>query len=90
MIGKTLVQMKRITNHDKGCPTYNYHANFVCVDSCDNKLVSFMGTSLTSKLKSLVREYKDVFVWSYDDLDTYDTKLINHTSPLNKDESPFK
>ena len=42
------------------------------------------------KLKALVREYKDACVWSYDDLNTYDTKLINHTIPLNKDERPFK
>ena len=47
IIGNTLAQMKRIANHDKGWPTYNYHGNLVCVDSCDDKLVSLMGTSLT-------------------------------------------
>ena len=32
----------------------------------------------------LFREYKDVFAWTYEDLKTYDTKIIQHVIPLKK------
>ena len=32
----------------------------------------------------------DVFVWSYDDLSTYDTKIIQHIIPMKEDAKPFQ
>ena len=39
-----------------------------------------------------MKEYYDVllFAWSYRDLKAYDTSIIQHTIPINKDEMPFK
>jgi hypothetical protein len=31
----------------------------------------------------LFRQYQDVFAWSYKDLKTYDTRIIQHTILLN-------
>jgi hypothetical protein len=38
----------------------------------------------------LLKEYKDVFAWSYEDLKTYDTFIIEHKIPLKPGVNPFK
>jgi hypothetical protein len=38
----------------------------------------------------LMKDFLDVFTWSYDDLKVYDTKVIHHASPLKEDQRPFK
>jgi hypothetical protein len=38
----------------------------------------------------LFRQYQDVFAWSYRDLKTYDTCIIQHTIPLNPGVKPFQ
>ena len=38
----------------------------------------------------LFREFKDVFAWTYEDLKTYDTKIIQHIIPLKEDAKPFQ
>ena len=37
-----------------------------------------------------MKEYSNVFAWSYNDLKAYDTSVIQHTIPIKKDEMPFK
>lgn len=43
------------------------------------------------KLKYMepLKEFQDVFAWSYEDLKSYDTSIIQHTIPLKKDQKPF-
>jgi hypothetical protein len=36
------------------------------------------------------REYQDVFAWSYRELKTYDTRIIQHTIPLKSGVKPFQ
>ena len=43
-----------------------------------------------SKFCSLIKEFADVFTWEYSDLKTYDTNIIQHKIPLEKDTIPFK
>ena len=43
-----------------------------------------------SKLCSLIKEFADIFAWEYSDLKTYDTNIIQHRNPLEKDTIPFK
>ena len=43
-----------------------------------------------SKFCSLIKEFVDVFSWEYSDLKTYDTNIIQHRIPLEKDTIPFK
>lgn len=42
------------------------------------------------ELKKLLREFKDVFAWSYIDLKAYSPKIIQHTIPLKEGEKPMK
>jgi len=44
------------------------------------------------KLKyiELFKEFQDVFAWSYEDLKSYDTSVIQHTIPLKENKKPFK
>jgi len=37
-----------------------------------------------------LKEYQDVFSWSYQDLKTYDTRIIQHTIPLIPEVKPFQ
>lgn len=36
------------------------------------------------------KEFQDVFAWSYEDLKSYDTFVIQHTIPLKENKKPFK
>jgi ribonuclease HI len=38
----------------------------------------------------LLKEFSDIFAWQYDDLKTFDTEVIQHKIPLNKDTKPFR
>jgi len=38
---------------------------------------------------TLFYEFKDVFAWSYSNLKTYDTRIIQHVIPLNPDAKLF-
>jgi len=53
-----------------------------------------LGLGLTSKEKSafyrLLRQYKSVFAWNYNDLKTYDTSIIQHIIPMISDEKPVQ
>jgi len=44
----------------------------------------------TKAYLKLFREYQDVFVWSYQDMKTYDTRNIQHTIPLKSKLKPFQ
>ena len=41
-------------------------------------------------IENLIREYKDVFAWTYDDLKTFDPAIIEHTIPLNEGANPYR
>jgi hypothetical protein len=38
----------------------------------------------------LFKEYKDIFSWTYDDLKTYDTNIIQHIIPMKPQTNPFQ
>ena len=38
----------------------------------------------------LLKEYVDIFAWSYEDLQTYDTSIIQHKVPLKPNVKPFR
>ena len=42
------------------------------------------------KYVDLFKEFQDVFGWSYEDLKSYDTSVIQHTIPLRPNQNPFK
>ena len=43
-----------------------------------------------SKFINLFHHYKDVFPWTYDDLKTYDTHIIQHIIPIKASVKPFQ
>jgi len=49
-----------------------------------------LGLGLTPEEKSafirLLKQYKNVFAWNYNDLKTYDSSIIQHTIPMISDE----
>ena len=53
-----------------------------------------MSRSLTKEKRAeyaeLLREFADVFAWTYEDLKTYDTFVIEHKIPLKKQAIPFR
>ena len=42
------------------------------------------------KYIKLMKEFHDVFAWTYDDLKVYDPGVIQHTIPIQKNAKPFK
>ena len=42
------------------------------------------------KILALVREFKDTFVWNYDDLKAYTGDVIQHDIPLVEEAKPFR
>jgi hypothetical protein len=38
----------------------------------------------------LLKEFFDVFAWTYEDLMTYDTSVIEHKIPLKEEAKPFR
>ena len=53
-----------------------------------------MSKSLPSEEKvkyiEILKEYKDVFSWSYEDLKTYNKDIIQHKIPLKENKKPFQ
>jgi hypothetical protein len=52
-----------------------------------------LSSSLTQEQRAkyieLLREFVDVFAWTYEDLKTYDTSIIEHKIPLKEEAKPF-
>lgn len=42
------------------------------------------------KYVELLRKFFDVFSWSYEDLKSYDTSIIEHTIPMREDQNSSK
>jgi len=54
------------------------------------KLSKALPPSQKLKYIKLFKEFQDVFAWSYEDLKSYDTSVIQHTIPLKENKKPFK
>ena len=42
-----------------------------------------------NKFISLFKQYKDVFTWTYEDMKTYDTNIIQHVIPIRSGVKPI-
>ena len=53
-----------------------------------------LSSSLTKEQRveytELLREFVDVFAWTYEDLKTYDTSVIEYKIPLKEEDKPFR
>ena len=46
-------------------------------------------TAKTTFIK-LFKEFKDVFAWTYDDLKTFNTQVMQHIIPIRQESKPFQ
>ena len=43
-----------------------------------------------NKFINIFKRYKDVFAWTYEDLKTYDTNIIQHVIPIRSGIKPYQ
>jgi hypothetical protein len=48
------------------------------------KLSRKLNPEVKERYVKLMKEFPDVFAWSYDDLKVYDTSIIQHVIPIKK------
>jgi hypothetical protein len=54
------------------------------------KLSSSPSKKKRAEYTKLLKECVDVFAWTYEDLITYDTNIIEHKTPLKENTKPFR
>jgi hypothetical protein len=54
------------------------------------KLSSSLSREQRDKYVKLLKEFSDVFAWTYKDLRNYDTNIIEHNIPLKEETKPFR
>ena len=54
------------------------------------KLSASLPPDQKPKYIDLFKEFQDVFAWSYEDLKSYDSSVIQHIIPLKPNQKPFK
>jgi ribonuclease HI len=54
------------------------------------KLSSNLSKEQRVEYVKLLKEFVDVFSWKYEDLQTYDTSIIEHKIPLKEETKPFR
>ena len=54
------------------------------------KLLSSLTRKQRVEYAELSKEFADVFSWTYEDLRTYDTVVIEHKIPLKEEAKPFR
>jgi ribonuclease HI len=98
-ISKGLIPLERIFNKNdipskstlQPQPEEVEDCNIGTVNNPKNvKLSKFLSIENKNKYTELLKRYKDVFAWSYEDLKTYDTSVIEHKIPLKPGVKPFK
>jgi ribonuclease HI len=98
-IPKGLIPLERLFNKDDMPSKTTLQPQPEEVEDCnigtvDNprmvKLSKFLSVENKNKYTELLKKYKDVFAWSYEDLKTYDTSVIEHKIPLKPGVKPFK
>ena len=54
------------------------------------KICASLDPEIKTQYLKLLQNYKNVFAWTYDDLKTYDTSLIQHKIPLKPEAVPYQ
>jgi ribonuclease HI len=98
-IPKGLVPLERLfDNNDvavklQSAERESYVSKYNVASEQDPRHVN-LASHLSDKQKDdygkLLKEFSDIFAWQYDDLKTFDTEVIQHKIPLNKDTKPFR
>ena len=99
IIPKGLVPLEKIFDNNDVARNPKITANNEDIEDCnigtqqDPKIIK-LSKMIIPKIKqryiSLMKDFHDVFAWSYGYLKVYDTKVIQLVIPINKDPKPFK
>jgi hypothetical protein len=54
------------------------------------KLLSSLSREQRAEYAEILKYFSDVFAWTYEDLRTYDTSIIEHKIPLKEEAKPFR
>ena len=54
------------------------------------KIGTTLSPTIRERLIDLLREYSDVFAWSYQDMPGLDTDIVVHRLPLREECAPIK
>ena len=54
------------------------------------RMSKMLSPEIKKRYIKLMKDFPDVFAWSYEDLKVYDTKVIQHVIPIKDDQKPFK
>jgi hypothetical protein len=54
------------------------------------KISKYLPPEVKNNYKDLLGQYKDVFAWSYEEMRTYETTVIEHKIPLKPGVKPFR
>jgi hypothetical protein len=54
------------------------------------KLSKALPPEQNDRYVSLMKNFADIFAWSYEDLKTFDNEIIQHKIPLKVDYNPFR
>jgi len=78
-----------LKQEDRTITPYQEVIETVNIGTEDDKKEIKIGASLQAEVKeeliSLLREYVDIFAWSYQDMPGLDTDIVVHRLPLNED-----
>ena len=54
------------------------------------KIGTGMTTPIREELTALLKDYQDIFAWSYQDMPSLSSDMVQHRLPLNPECSPVK
>jgi hypothetical protein len=64
------------------------------IGTAENPIIVKLSKALVAEQKdryvSLMKKFVDIFAWSYEDLNTFDTDIIQHKFPLKSGSKPFR
>jgi ribonuclease HI len=96
---KGLVPLERLFDHNDVSRKYVIQTEEAEVVDCDispdsNPRMVKLSRKLPEKQRdryvNLMKQFSDVFSWSYEDLKVFDTDIMQHKIPLNPGSKPFK
>jgi hypothetical protein len=98
IIPKVLVPLENIFDNNVVARNPKITTNDEDIEDCnietnnDPKIIKPSKT-LSPEIKQryiiLMKDFPDVFAWSYEDLKVYDIKVIHHVIPIKDDHKPF-
>eukprot|EP00253_Pinus_taeda_P034377 PITA_34377 len=81
---------KRIRYNSPHLARYNFDSfNITYIPRRKNQDADLMVEEKVAFVK-LFKEYKDVFAWTYGDLKAFDTGVMQHVIPLEKEAKPYQ